>query len=334
MHSPNLPRLFGRQRLLLSLLDAFGGHVDNLRFQKLLFLFCQEPASYHYTGAVASPYDFVPYRYGAFSFTCYADRRRLVDRGLLAEDPRRWVLSDSGRLVTRESEVEVARDFAFRHRHLQGDALVAESYRRHPYYAIRSEIRDRVLRGDADALRRVTGARPVPQPAGLFTIGYEGRSLETYLNVLMRSGVTRVCDVRRNAVSRKYGFAKRTLANACNGVGIHYAHLPELGIESARRKGLSTRSDYAALFGTYQCRILPGKTDALDRIRGWLKADASIVLTCYERDPYSCHRQYVALALNGSAGGCDRSDTCVSSLPMHAAPRAYVAEPVAPVRHL
>jgi hypothetical protein len=60
--------LFQRQRRLLALLDALGGSVGNLDFQKLLFLYCQEPDS-------GSPYEFVPYKFGAFSFTSYADRR-------------------------------------------------------------------------------------------------------------------------------------------------------------------------------------------------------------------------------------------------------------------
>ena len=34
---------------------------------------------------------------------------------------------------------------------------------------------------------------------GLCTIGYEGRTLENYLNRLIRDGVTQLCDVRRNA---------------------------------------------------------------------------------------------------------------------------------------
>ena len=63
------PMLFSRQRQLLQLLDALGGTSGMLDFQKLLFLYCQEPS----TGE--APYDFVPYKFGAFSFTSYADRR-------------------------------------------------------------------------------------------------------------------------------------------------------------------------------------------------------------------------------------------------------------------
>src|SRR4051794_38917081 len=78
-----------RQRQLLTLLDAFGGTTGNLDFQKVLFLYCQE------TPARGS-YEFVPYKFGAFSFTSYADRRRLVERGFLADDEQQWQLTDAG----------------------------------------------------------------------------------------------------------------------------------------------------------------------------------------------------------------------------------------------
>jgi uncharacterized protein (DUF488 family) len=72
---------------------------------------------------------------------------------------------------------------------------------------------------------RVDAARPRQKRPGLLTIGYEGKSLETYLNQLIKAGVTLLCDVRRNAVSRKYGFSKSTLSEARMRVGIDYEHL-------------------------------------------------------------------------------------------------------------
>ena len=63
--------LFTRQKCLLALLDALGGTEGNRDFQKLLFLYCQETNP-------SAGYEFVRYRFGAFSFTSYADCRRLV----------------------------------------------------------------------------------------------------------------------------------------------------------------------------------------------------------------------------------------------------------------
>ena len=292
----NTPLLFSRQRSLLALLYALGGNVGNLDFQKLLFLYCEQLRT-DTDGPRISPYEFVPYRFGAFSFTCYADRRRLVEHGLLMDDSQNWVLSEHGTRIAEASHDRVMSAFTHRYQGLRGHALIAETYRRYPYYAIRSEVAGDVLARDSVALSRVVEARPAASSYQLFTIGYQGRTLESYLNVLIQEGVTILCDVRKNAISRKYGFSKRTLARACEGVGIRYEHLPELGIKSRQRKGLETASEFKALFRVYERSILPKQEAALDRIRAWLRSGESVALTCFERDADQCHRHCVAGAL-------------------------------------
>ena len=155
------------------------------------------------------------------------------------------------------------RVFAQRYHRLRGDALIAETYRKYPYYAIRSDIAEQVLENDEVALSRIESARPEGTPSQLLTIGYEGRTLESYLNALLQASVTVLCDVRRNAISRKYGFSKNALARACDGVGNRYEHLPELGIESRQRRGLESQADFDALFRTYERKSLPRQGDAL-----------------------------------------------------------------------
>ena len=293
----SLPRLYSRQRLLIGLLDAIGGDASNTDFQKLLFVYCKELSSHQATETAQGLYDFVPYRYGAFSFTSYSDRRRLVDWGLLTDDDQQWVLTEDGRHVARESGNSSMPTFVYRYRNLRGDALVADTYRRYPYYAMRSEIADQVLQDDRRTLDRIESTRPKEAPSRLFTIGYEGRTLESYLNLLIREGATLLCDVRRNAISRKYGFSKSTLERACTGVGIRYEHLPELGIESWRRRGLKTEADFKDLFKIYERTILPNQGDSLEIIRSWLKSGESVALTCFELEAGQCHRHCVANAL-------------------------------------
>lgn len=288
------PMLFSRQRQLLQLLDALGGTSGMLDFQKLLFLYCQEAS----TGE--APYDFVPYKFGAFSFTSYADRRKLIERGLL-EDEDGWQITAEGRkIIGRTMDMQLAA-FAKRHRGLHGDALVADTYRRFPFFATRSEIAERVLKGDDAALARIKAVRAKSTGAALSTIGYEGHTLESYLTVLLKSGVTILCDVRRNPISRKYGFSKNTLARGCEGVGIRYEHLPELGIASEQRQSLDTQADYDALFADYERTWLPKQGAALKKIQGWMDAGDRVTLTCYEHQPNQCHRHCVAEALEGKS---------------------------------
>jgi hypothetical protein len=289
--------LFIRQRLLLTLLDALGQPCSATDFQKLLFLYTceqEDPPSY----------DFVPYRFGCFSFTSYADKRRLIAVGLLENEENRWALTETGRTQARQHSYDarsVAR-FARQWSNLRGDALVAEVYRRHPYYATKSEILERVLPEAADR-ERVLTARPQTRGPGLVTIGYEGKALESYLNLLLRDSVTLLCDVRRNPLSRKFGFSKSALSASCAGVGIRYEHLPELGIASDQRRKLETRADYEALFDQYEKQTLPSQTAELEAIRAWIDRDGyRVALTCYEADPAMCHRRRVADALTRIAG--------------------------------
>ena len=286
-----------RQGALLSLLGALGGTVSNLDFQKLLLLYCKEHPE-------AAAYEFVPYRFGGFSFTSYADRRKLIERGLIAADESSWSLTETGTNLAQAqgSSSSEVRSFAKGVVRLRGDALVAETYRRFPYLAIRSEIANRVLKGDRPALAAVDSARPVTVP-GLCTLGYQGLSLEAYLNRLVQAGVTVLCDVRRNPLSRKYGFSKKTLQHAGEGLGLRYEHVPELGIASDERRDLTSAADYERLFARYERETLRRETGALGRIAQWVRDGDLVALTCFEKQPSECHRLRVAFALKDALRG-------------------------------
>lgn len=288
--------LFDRQKQLLVLVNALGGEVGSLDFQKLLLLYCLEAGE-------KPPYEFVPYKFGGFSFTSYADKRKLIERELLVDNDRAWKLTPASEdVVVAETLRSRIHRFAKRYKGLRGDALVADVYRRYPYYAIRSEIAGKLLAGDDTALKAIEEARPAMSQPGQCTIGYEGWSLEGYLNLLLRSGVTVLCDVRKNPLSRKYGFSKNTLLKGCEGVGIRYEHLPVLGIASDERRALKTQADYDALFETYSRISLPKNESALRKIGGWIKQGERVALTCYERLPEQCHRHCVAEAVERMFG--------------------------------
>lgn len=289
--------ILDRQRVLLSLLDAFGGTVGSTDFQKLLFLYNQE-------GEGTRSHEFVPYRFGCFSFTSYADKRRLTEEGLLETGEQEWKLTVKGLRIARSvaaSPLPMAR-FAKRYAGLRGNALIADVYRRYPYYAIRSEILGQLLPSKLDRAK-VEEARPKGKGPSLVTIGYEGKSLEAYLNQLLQDSVTLLCDVRRNPLSRKYGFSKSTLSHACEGVGIRYEHLPELGIPSEQRQELVSQADYDLLFADYERHALPKRTKELKQIAQWIQVDKHrVALTCFELLPQQCHRHCVADAFEKTFG--------------------------------
>lgn len=284
--------LFHRQKLLLGLLEALGGEIRNTDFQKLLFMFTTEEEE--------PSYEFVPYKFGCFSFTSYADRRKLVERGYLKDDENSWILNKSVQLaeVTRRK----VKKFAYNNRELRGDELIRKVYTSHPETAWRSTILDRIVPNSPDR-DMIESARPARKGPGLTTIGYEGKSLEAYLNTLLLDGATLLCDVRRNPLSRKYGFSKKALAHGCEGVDIKYVHMPELGIPSDQRQELNTQADYDRLFEDYAANALPLQGRAIQTIIAWIKAGERVALTCYEMHPHQCHRHCVAKEVEANFGG-------------------------------
>jgi uncharacterized protein (DUF488 family) len=119
----------------------------------------------------------------------------------------------------------------------------------------------------------------------------------------VEASVTLLCDVRRNAISRKYGFSGSILSEACGQVGILYVHLPALGIASSERQGLSKKEDYVTLFSVYRRESLPKHESELDQIQNWIiQKKHRVALTCFEREPNDCHRHCVADAITKRAG--------------------------------
>jgi hypothetical protein len=290
------PRLFIRQRHLLALLEALGGRATNTDFQKLLFLYCMERDG-------ETLYDFVPYNYGAFSFTSYADRKKLNLAGLTSEDDDGWRMTREGREVVTKFRDEMESAMAFAGRHIaRGKRLIEITYKTNPYYATRSKIASDVLANDCHALGLIEASKPQATIQGLATIGYEGRTLEKYLNILIQDGVSVLCDVRLNPISRKYGFSKKVLSYACTNLGIRYEHVSGLGIDSAKRKFLVSRADYAELFDEYDRIQLPRRTEELRKIANWISQGERVALTCYEHSACDCHRGRVANALRECNG--------------------------------
>ena len=278
------------------MLAANGGGLDKLDFQKLVFLYTQ-------TCEQVPSYEFVPFKKGCFSFTSLADKAKLTEKGFLAEDED-WRLTDAGLKAARVPADVLTKlhTFSERRKHLRGESLVAHAYRLYPYWATRSRVAEVILKGDDAALAVIEQARPVRTKAKLCSIGYEGRSLEGYLNALLKAGVSVLCDVRKNPLSRKYGFSKKTLSQVSAELGIRYEHLPQLGIESEERQELKVLADYQALFSKYEQTVLTYEPVAVAKIADWVKAGECVALTCYERLPEYCHRTRIARAVEKLIG--------------------------------
>ena len=127
---------------------------------------------------------------------------------------------------------------------------------------------------------------------GIVTIGYEGKSIDRFIHELSENKINVLVDVRRNPFSRKTGFSKSKLSDHLKEAGIEYVHIPELGIESTRRKNLRTDEDYYKLLHEYS-NELQNKEDHLVHIRK-MADENKIALMCFEKTHDHCHRGVIA----------------------------------------
>ena len=278
--------MFYRRKIALAILQAFGGELDKMSLQKLLFLFSRQQTE--------KSFHFVPYKYGCYSFQANADLGTLTKYKLVEESGSNWKKVDQTNYLN-ELKVSDRVAIAYIVNHYSGfskDDLVKLTYKNYPYYAINSTIAATILH--PDELARVENQKVHKSATVLFTIGYEGVSLEEYLNKLIANGVTVLCDVRRNPFSMKYGFSKSQLQKACIGVGIDYVHIPEVGIDSDKRQELHTQADYDSLFDFYKTTILAKQVAKQKEILNLLLTKKRVALTCFEANICQCHRKHLA----------------------------------------
>ncbi|MBI4702907.1 MAG: DUF488 family protein [Deltaproteobacteria bacterium] len=273
--------MIDRQRIVLELVRRAPRPPSRTHLMKWLFLLREETVV---GGTSSAFYDFLPYRYGPFSFVAYRELGALAAAGLLAPDElripsvaRRDAAAETAKLdePVREAVDEILSRFGS----LSRAKLVDVVYERYPWFASRSELRERQETRIAEV--------------AVYTVGYEGRSVDALLNALLRDGIRRVVDVRKNAFSRKYGFTAATFGRLCRDVDIEYVHLPELGVPSALRADLTTAAAYEKLFDYYERTILPAQRKSVRRAAD-LTRELPSALMCFEANACSCHRGRLA----------------------------------------
>lgn len=275
--------MFYRQKILLALIETFGGRLKRTDCEKLLFLFCQNTGRNYY--------DFFPYRYGGFSLVSYYDKANLTKKGWLRNEED-FVLAKNDSVLAELREEDRKALLALKAETPGlGDALIRQVYLQYPYFACRSEVLSRVLSPvQIEQVRRFWVSDETPC---LFTLGYEGLSIDAFLNKLIAHNVQALVDVRNHPFSMKFGFSNPAFGKHVERAGLRYYHLPELGIPSSLRKGLGSPESYDQLFAYYEANILPKNTVALERIWQLLHENRRMALSCFEADPSSCHRQKI-----------------------------------------
>ena len=126
----------------------------------------------------------------------------------------------------------------------------------------------------------------------LYTIGYEKKSVEEFVDCLKSYDIDTLVDVREIPISRKKGFSKTLLSEFLEKSGIEYIHIKELGSPRDLRHKLYTDGDYQYFFKEYSKYIKSNKKIVQELYQKLLKKISCLM--CYEKQPEQCHRSIVA----------------------------------------
>ena len=274
--------MYYRRKILMSILEKSPNRqISKLSLQKILFLFSLQKEEY---------YSFIPYQYGCYSLLANKDLSVLSDHyKLVANNEKSWQLLDDNSYYEQLADVDkktlnrLFNEFDV----VNENNLISYIYDNYPYYTINSKRRLTSFQlGLVNNEKQKIDSQNEPV---VFSIGYEGKSIDEYLNLLVKNNIDLLCDVRKNPISMKYGFSKNALANFCQNLGIDYIHIPDLGIESQHRESLKTIHDYKILFDSYRLG-LNDKGEPLSEVVSLIKKYNRCAFTCFELSHTYCHR--------------------------------------------
>ena len=263
-----------KQKVLMAVLREMNKTNNSSRtfLEKALFILRHEEG----IDKLVKFYSFFPYNYGPFSHASYEDIGRLQRAGLVTE---KLQITQKGhsQIVTLPKTID-SKITAVVNKFSSTNAIQNYVYKKYPEYTVKSKLK--------------TDQKPKPNP-GIFTIGYEGKDIDAFLDILIKNRIDIVVDIRFNPFSMNFDFIQSKLQNALNKAEIGYVHIPALGIEGALRKDLNSAEDYKQLFDDYKIKIEGNNQGDIDRIIS-LGREKRIVLLCFEHDKNMCHRGVVA----------------------------------------
>jgi uncharacterized protein (DUF488 family) len=219
----------------------------------------------------------------------FQEAAKLEEQGYLAPAAENsWALGSvtSDHQLDRQVAGDVER-LLQRFEKYDADRLIRYVYPKYPEFTVNSRIKRHAERTVA--------------PLAVYTSGYEGLSVDAFLNRLVTTGVQHLIDVRHNPIARRYGFHKSTLKRLCENLGIRYSHVPKLGIHSSKRQSLDTQQDYDQLFREYRATTLRAEQESIAQVASDMKNSPS-VLVCMEATHDCCHRSHLATVVAKQTG--------------------------------
>jgi uncharacterized protein (DUF488 family) len=128
----------------------------------------------------------------------------------------------------------------------------------------------------------------------LFTLGYQQRTLEEFIAILLSSRIDVLVDVRETPWSHKPGFSKNVLQAALLARGIRYTHADFAGNPKWLRDNADSHREcldwYAWYLGEFE-EIVPAFEQLLAE---QFREGKRVCVACFERHADDCHRAILA----------------------------------------
>ncbi len=134
----------------------------------------------------------------------------------------------------------------------------------------------------------------------LFTIGYEGVTIDSFVSSLLSNNIDCILDVRKLPLSRKPGFSKTELSRRLRITKIQYVHLADLGTPKPIREKLKSTHDYSTFFKKMDA-YLANKKKSIEAAYNYVMKN-TCCLMCFERLSDQCHRKIIAKKIKARDG--------------------------------
>jgi len=138
----------------------------------------------------------------------------------------------------------------------------------------------------------------------IYSLGYEGLTVDGLVERLQQSRIEELVDVRASPYSRRPGFSKKKLGESLAAAGIAYRHEPLLG------NAFRDEEDFDAAMDLMRAHLAAGEpAEAVARLVS-LADGRRVAVLCLENDQRRCHRQIV---LEAAAA----REPCLEILPLY-----------------
>ncbi len=264
-----------KQRVLLELINELGkkNMSSKLGIEKALFVLKKKERM----DECLKFYSFFPYKLGPYSYVSYRDIAQLESGGYLAAGGKS--LTEKGMEAIKKVDSKVAAKIRGVVDRFGSDIDIKDHvYSKYPDYTVKSRLISHEEKRKAPCI---------------FSIGYEGRDIDSFLDIMIKNGIDTLIDVRSNPFSMNFSFTKGRLVHYLGNSEIKYVGVPELGIKGEMRKGLSSVQDYKRLFEMYERTTLLEQHKKIREIMELGKTER-VALMCFESDKDMCHRGVIS----------------------------------------